>query len=185
MKYVYVDMERVVREIIPEYVPAFPDVAAARRYSPDFLKKCLPVPDEVAVEQGMEYLPQENRFVQAIRFTGVAQVTVAPGTAATLPVFFSAAGAWEVTEDGGLTLTRTEDGLTTPPLDAGQYAVTVRLTTGERSVEQVISITAEEPEQTEADSEAPEPEKLAELEERLAKLEGLLRSLLEIRDGGV
>jgi hypothetical protein len=63
MKYVYVGMDRTVHEIIPEYVETFPGMAADKRYSPDFLKKCLPVPDEVAVEVGMEYKPLENQFV--------------------------------------------------------------------------------------------------------------------------
>lgn len=63
MKYVFVDMECRVREIIPEYVEVSPGMTTDKRYSPDFLKKCLPVHDSIAVEVGMEYKPMENQFV--------------------------------------------------------------------------------------------------------------------------
>ena len=65
MKYVFVDMDCRVREIIPEYVEVSHDMTTDKRYSPDFLKKCLPVHDSIFVEVGMEYKPMENQFVWA------------------------------------------------------------------------------------------------------------------------
>lgn len=189
MKYVFVDHDLKVREIIPEFVKAFPGMSADRRYSPDFLKHCLPVSDEVEVEHGMEYHPLENRFVRPVRFTGSATVTAVPGKEIAIPVSFSAEGEWELADDGGLILDRTEEGLYSPPLDEGRYAVTVRLEADHQTVEQTIAIVVTQPmeppaEEPEAAPEADiDPDRMAALEARVEVLEDLLSSILNFRKG--
>lgn len=187
MKYVYVDHDRKVREIIPEYVKAFPGMKADRRYSPDFLKTCLPVPDEVEVEQGMEYQPLENRFVRPVRFTGAAHITAAPGEGVTIPVSFSVEGEWELTDDGGLILDKTQEGLYSPPLDEGRYALTVALEADGQRAEQTIQLTVAQPVELEEpvsipDTE-PDPGRVAALEGRVKVLEDLLRGILTFQKG--
>lgn len=189
MKYVYVDHDRKVREIIPEYVKAFHGMKADKRYSPDFLKQCLPVPDEVEVEQGMEYQPLENRFVRPLRFTGSTTVTAVPGEDITIPVSFSVEGDWELVDDGGLILDKTEEGLYIPSLDEGRYTLTVALEADGQRVEQAVTVVVAEPaEQPEPDPEAvPEadtdPDRLAALEARVKTLEDLLKSILNFQRG--
>lgn len=50
MKYVYVT-DGIVREIIPEINPAFPDIPIDERYTADFLDRCIVVSDDTEVEQ--------------------------------------------------------------------------------------------------------------------------------------
>lgn len=192
MKYVYVDHDRKVREIIPEFVKAFPGMKADRRYSPDFLKTCLPVPDEVEVEQGMEYQPLENRFVHPLRFTGAGSVSALPGEEVTIPVSFSLPGEWTLEDDGGLILDKTQEGLYSPPLDEGRYALTVALEADGQRAEQTIHLTVAQPAGPVPDPDpaavpetdtSPDPDRLAALETRVKTLEDFLRGILTFQKG--
>lgn len=62
-KYVILNEELVVCEIIPEYNPAFPGVTVEDRYTKEYLQRALPVEESVEVKSGWEYLPGINLFV--------------------------------------------------------------------------------------------------------------------------
>lgn len=61
MKYIYL-VSNIVREIIPEYDPAFPDIPINERYAPDFLAQCIAVPEDTEVSTGMIYDPDTGEF---------------------------------------------------------------------------------------------------------------------------
>ena len=50
MKYVYAT-DGIVREIIPEINPAFQEIPIEKRYTADFLDRCIAVSDDTEVEQ--------------------------------------------------------------------------------------------------------------------------------------
>ena len=142
MKYARIDENRIVREIIPSEDPVFPGMPVTERYSKDFLSQCLELPDEVPVEQDMEYLPLENIFVQQIRFLGAESVLAEQNTVETIPVAFSEAGIWEVTDSGGIAATQQGDELLLTGGEPGSYIVTVAFTetNHNRRKEQTIAI---------------------------------------------
>ena len=100
-------------------------------------------------------------------------------------------GDWELVNDGGLILDKLESGLYSPPLDEGRYTVTVRLEHDKQTVEQTITILVAEPVEQEPepdpDASVPEPDtnpdRVAELEARVRKLENLLSSILNFQRG--
>lgn len=55
MKYVYVDSNSVVQEIIPEVNPNLPGFTVVQRYPVDFVAKLIPVVDTTPVEQNWVY----------------------------------------------------------------------------------------------------------------------------------
>ena len=54
MKYVYIT-DNIVREVIPEVNPAFPEIPIGERYTAEFLTQCVVVIDETPVEQNWTY----------------------------------------------------------------------------------------------------------------------------------
>lgn len=62
MKYILLNAENVVLEIIPEENPDLPGVMLDERYSKDFVEKLLPVGDDVEVEQNWLYNPDNVSF---------------------------------------------------------------------------------------------------------------------------
>jgi len=88
MRQVYIDNDRFVREVIPEFNPAFPGIPIEQRYSKEFLDHCLEVPDVVKVEPGMEFLPLKNAFAFPLTVRG--DMSVSPGE--TFRLIFSEKG---------------------------------------------------------------------------------------------
>lgn len=62
MKYILLDEDNTVAEIIPEFDPVFPDVSIEQRYSADFISKLVSVQDDVTVEQNDLYNPETGEF---------------------------------------------------------------------------------------------------------------------------
>ena len=54
MKYIKV-IDSIVREIIPEYDPNFPDIPVGERYPKEFINGLIKVPDDTVVSVGMLY----------------------------------------------------------------------------------------------------------------------------------
>ena len=55
MRYVYL-VDNVVREIIPQFDPKFPNLLPQHRYSPSFLNECVSISDDTAeITEGMVY----------------------------------------------------------------------------------------------------------------------------------
>lgn len=65
MKYVRIE-KNVVREIIPEFDPNFPDVPVSERYPQEFVKKLVAVDDDEAVSVGMLYNGKKFTTIMAI-----------------------------------------------------------------------------------------------------------------------
>lgn len=62
MKYIRINENNAVMEIIPDYHPVFPDIPIEQRYSPDFIAKLIQVSDETPVEQSWFYNPDDQTF---------------------------------------------------------------------------------------------------------------------------
>lgn len=124
MKYLYINQNRIVQEIIPEYVDMFPSVPVNQRYSKDFLDKCLEVSDDLEVEGGMEYLPVENVFAPQIKYSGSQAKGFAPGEDLTLRISFSQPGEWTF-EAPGLDAEKTETGMLVKAVPAGNHAIQI------------------------------------------------------------
>lgn len=62
MKYIYLNDDSTVREIISEINPAFPNVPISERYTPAFVEKLMPVEDVVEAEQNWIYDPETYTF---------------------------------------------------------------------------------------------------------------------------
>lgn len=62
MKYYVFLMDNIVREIIPEIDPVFPDLPIEARYTPDFLAQCVIVEDDSGVQTGDIYDPETGEF---------------------------------------------------------------------------------------------------------------------------
>ena len=75
MKYVRIDNDKIVREIIPDYDPIFPGVPITQRYAKDFLAQCLEVSDEMSVEQNWVYDPAENQFQEPKKIDNMDEIT--------------------------------------------------------------------------------------------------------------
>ena len=59
----YVKLDgKIVTEVIPDIDPAFPDVPISERYPADFIAELMHVPDNEAVEVGMEYNAETDSF---------------------------------------------------------------------------------------------------------------------------
>lgn len=54
IKYLYIDEDSTLAEIIPDFDPAFPGIPATRRYAADFLAKCVERTDEQISSEGIE-----------------------------------------------------------------------------------------------------------------------------------
>lgn len=59
--YVYLNDSRA-QELIPDIDPAFPDIPIEERYTPDFVEKCVHVPDDTAVPYGWMYDEETGTF---------------------------------------------------------------------------------------------------------------------------
>lgn len=124
MRYIYINQDRIVQEIIPDFVDAFPGVPVTERYSKAFLDKCLEVPDSVEVEGGMEYIPTENVFAPQIKYSGSQTKRFAPGEDLTLKVSFSQPGEWTF-EAPGLDTEKTETGMLVKAVPAGDHEIQI------------------------------------------------------------
>lgn len=182
MKYVYIDNSRIVTEVIPDYVPEFPDIPVTKRYSKEFLSHCLEVNDSVNVESGMEYLPLQNVFTEPIKYTGTSVVETELGKTVNIPVSFSVDGTWKVTDSDGLELNVTENNISATP--AENHSIIISFTDSEysREFEQTIRIfVAENPEPT----PEPEPEDPTSTEPTIREqLADLQNQILTMRLGG-
>lgn len=66
-RYIYLDENKKVINIIPEFDKTFPDVPIQKRYSKDFLSKCIIVSDPlVEIEQHYIYHPEDNSFEKPV-----------------------------------------------------------------------------------------------------------------------
>lgn len=74
MKYAFIDNDRFVREVIPEFNPSLPGVPIGKRYTKDFLDRCLEIPEDLDVQPGMEYLPLQNIFKWPLKYTGITDI---------------------------------------------------------------------------------------------------------------
>lgn len=108
MKYIRLDNNAIVQEILPEYDTAFPGIPINERFSEEFLNECLEAADETEVETGMEYIPLENVFAAPITYTGDEGATVKAGESASVYVSWSTEGTWTVTNSGGMEVTAEE-----------------------------------------------------------------------------
>lgn len=127
MRYVRIDNNRIVREIIPAFDEQFPGVPITERYSPEFLNQCLEVADGVAVEQNQEFLPLQNVFVPMLTYTGETVASGETGNPLFVPVSFSEDGAWKIVDTEGALVTTKEDGFMVTG-DAGEYNIKLRFT---------------------------------------------------------
>lgn len=59
--YIYLS-NNTVTEIIPDKHPAFPGVPIERRYSPEFVRRLMHVPDDTEVRQNWVYDPETGSF---------------------------------------------------------------------------------------------------------------------------
>lgn len=62
MKYILLNDDNAVAEIIPEENPDLPGFPVEERYAPDFIAQLLPVEDGVEVEQNWVYDPETASF---------------------------------------------------------------------------------------------------------------------------
>ena len=63
MKYVYVKDNKAFK-VIPEFDDIFPGIAINQRYDAKFLADCVPVEDDVVVEQGYIYDAATGTFTE-------------------------------------------------------------------------------------------------------------------------
>ena len=63
MKYVYVKDNKAFK-VIPEFDDIFPGIAIKQRYDAKFLADCVPVEDDVVVEQGYIYDAATGTFTE-------------------------------------------------------------------------------------------------------------------------
>lgn len=59
--YAYI-IDKIVREIIPDYDPIFPDVPIEQRYPAEMLAKCVHIEDNTNIRQGMIYDEESGDF---------------------------------------------------------------------------------------------------------------------------
>lgn len=59
--YIYIENNRV-REILPDFDEKFPNIPIEKRFSNDFLGKCVYAPDDPDVKIGMIYDPEDGSF---------------------------------------------------------------------------------------------------------------------------
>lgn len=97
MRQVYINNNRIVCEIIPEFDPVFPGIPITERYSKEFLSRCLEIPDEVVVEQGMEYIPLKNIFTNRLTYSGPIDI-LSEAEPVVLDIKFSELGEWDIVD---------------------------------------------------------------------------------------
>ena len=59
--YIYIENKRV-REILPDFDEKFPNIPIKKRFSNDFLEKCVHAEDNSDVRIGMVYYPEDGSF---------------------------------------------------------------------------------------------------------------------------
>lgn len=190
MKYLYIDNDRIVREIIPALDERFPGIPITQRYAKSFLDKCLEVGDDVAVEPGMEYLPLANRFVYPIRYVGTSQVTIHPGEMADVCISFvdskgnAPEGIVSIVDPVPLTYQEIENGYRFETVPEGIHSFDIRLEAVDgRTITQTITITAktDEPSQLEEPEEI-EPSLAEQLQAENKTLKAQVSALSEQND---
>ena len=62
MKYIRLNADNVVMEIIPDVNPIFPGIPIEQRYTAEFITTLVPVEDETEVEQNWVYDPETQTF---------------------------------------------------------------------------------------------------------------------------
>ena len=180
MKYLYINNNRIVQEIIPALDENFPGIAITERYAKDFLNHCLEVTDDLVVESCMEYLPLENLFVYPIRFTGAVRVSIQPGEHAEIHVAWqdskgnSVSGSW-TEECATLDFTKTEDQISVQAVPEGYHNVMLVFTAEDgRELRQNISVTAAKDESTKD-----EPLRPSQAEQLQAQMDALTLDMAE------
>ena len=53
-KYLYINADNILSEIIPDFDPVFPEIPVTERYALDFLAKCVERTDEQISSEGIE-----------------------------------------------------------------------------------------------------------------------------------
>lgn len=53
-KYLYINADNILSEIIPDFDPVFPEIPVTERYAPDFLAQCVERTDEQISSEGIE-----------------------------------------------------------------------------------------------------------------------------------
>lgn len=53
-KYLYINADNILAEIIPDFDPVFPEIPVTERYAPDFLAQCVARTDEQISSEGIE-----------------------------------------------------------------------------------------------------------------------------------
>lgn len=53
-KYLYINADNILSEIIPDFDPVFPEIPVTERYAPDFLVQCVERTDEQISSEGIE-----------------------------------------------------------------------------------------------------------------------------------
>lgn len=180
MRYIYINNDRLVQEIIPAFDECFPGIPIAERYAKDFLSHCLEVTDDLEVEAGMEYLPLENRFVYPIHFTGSVQASIQPGESVKIYVAWqdskgnSVSGSWTA-ECETLDFTKTEDQISVQAVPEGYHNVMLVFTAEDgRELRQNISVTAAKDESTKD-----EPLRPSQAEQLQAQMDTLTLDMAE------
>lgn len=142
MKYVYIDNDRMVREVIPAFVEEFPDVPVTDRYSKEFLSRCLEVDDSLDVQAGMEYLPLKNVFDQPLQYTGDATILRAVGERAVVAVSFNKVGTWEVTDTSSISVSTSDNSIVVNSIPEGEATISIVFSEAEygRTLSQIIRV---------------------------------------------
>lgn len=172
MKYVYINDDRIVTNVILEEDPRFPGVPVDARYSKAFLARCLEVADTVEVTAGNEYLPVQNVFVPPLVCATLHDVETG-GEPVTLPVSYSDAGTWEV-ESTTVEVRRDEDTLVIPPFVSGEIKLRFTETKYGRVLLDTIKV------RTEDDGHHKPVEPGEEEEEPVAEGEPTTREILNV-----
>ena len=62
MKYIKVNFNGQIDEIIPEYIDIFPNIPISERYSSEFVRNLIPVDDSIEITNDMVYSYEDNKF---------------------------------------------------------------------------------------------------------------------------
>ncbi len=151
MKYVYINNDRIVHEIIPAFADEFPGIPITERYSKEFLAHCLELADTIDVQQGMEFLPLKNVFAYPLKYTGVANAESSAGESVTVEVSFSEPGTWEITNAPKVPVNKTENSITIDVVPEGENRIELLFTEQKfgRTMNQVVTIHGREQQSTE------------------------------------
>lgn len=180
MKYLILDDEYIVREIILDECEDCPGTPASERYEANFLKQCIVISEDAAVEINMQYNPETGQFFRPIHFQGQQVYKIIAGEGLTLDVkFFDDFGnvyAPILEDTAKLTYRKENDTFVFDNIPAGEYQIVFSVETDGVTASGVVEITAEPAE------EPKNPKTSAELDKLTTKVDALTQSNQMLED---